>query len=137
MCGNDTCDPLYARGVIALPACCVPDTQACGSDVRPASSYLGRAIGPAHSCQAKNQPGVPDPACPTSDVSVVALAPCCKPNGHCGLFTNDVLGVDLGLGCVDPTELGIAASPDGGATPSCNYPEGGAPAFDLDASSIH
>lgn len=123
LCGNNTCNSIYAENVVALPACCVASTGACGSDVSSAGSFLGQAIPAANSCQPKGQPGMPDPTCPTNGVGVVALAPCCKPTGHCGFMTNDVLGRDLGLGCVDLADLGV--SQDGGAT-HCNY--GGGPA---------
>ena len=49
-------------------------------------------------CIEGNQPGTPDPGCPSQSLMGFELPGCCKPEGICGVQDSF-----LGLGCVDAT----------------------------------
>jgi hypothetical protein len=115
-CGADMCKSVGPVGPVFIDPCCASD--ACGLD----TGFLA-LVGAAFTdkCQAKDQPGDLDDACPTSDPSTIpfeangatvmvpieGFAGCCRANGTCGVAVNDVtsplLGklTSLGLGCVD------------------------------------
>jgi hypothetical protein len=118
---------------VYIDPCCAGADKACGLSME----FL-KAGGAefAESCQAKDQPGEPDTACPNSDAvtvpfggRMVALDPfvgCCRPSGTCGVVVNDItfgnglaaLG-QLSLGCVDaapffPNKAAVSCTPAGG-----------------------
>lgn len=125
-CGTATCEPVSILGLGAIPACCPANMDnACGLD----ATILGSFLMFDDPCQPLDQPGTPDPECPSTDEIEVpdagistSFGGCCRPNGRCGYFADTVqlgpLPIALGLGCVDSTPF-----LDGGTPPPCG--EGG------------
>jgi hypothetical protein len=87
VCGGVTCTSTSPR----LGACCLPD-GGCG-------------LGTGSECQAAEQPGSPDPGCPSHEVTSAGLVliGCCKPDDQCGVMSMS------GLGCVERTQLATFA----------------------------
>lgn len=119
-CGATTCEPQEILGQV-IPACCTTDEQ-CGLDSSALASF-GAAFEEA--CQARDQPGALDPACPAS-VSVeapdsgipITFQGCCRSDGRCGYMVDSLFGVaafEIGLGCVDSQPF-----LDGGAPAECD-----------------
>ena len=118
-CGATVCEPQEILGEV-IPACCTADDQ-CGLD----SSFLS-SFGPTFDepCQARDQPGELDPACPVS-VAVevpdsglpITFQGCCRPDvGRCGYMVDSLFGVfEIGLGCVDSQPF-----LDGGTAMACD-----------------
>jgi hypothetical protein len=101
-------------------------------------------------CQARDQPGDLDEACPAADMVAIpvggqmamldAFPGCCRPNGMCGVVVNDVSlggGIipvgSLGLGCVDaapffPDEDPVTCGAGGGGNAGGSGNAGGEPA---------
>jgi hypothetical protein len=76
-------------------------------------------------CQPRNQPGTPDPSCPSTDQIELpdaglstSFSGCCRPDRRCGYLADTVLlgplPIALGLGCVDATPF-----LDGGSPAAC------------------
>ncbi len=86
VCGGTNCPP---PPILGASACC--SGARCG-----ASGPLTSGV-----CVEKNQPGQPDPSCPSYETGALTLPGCCKPSGYCG-----VLDTALDFGCVDPAQLG-------------------------------
>jgi hypothetical protein len=114
-CGADMCkSAAVLGGTVFIDPCCA--TDACGLDTG-FLTLVGASFD--EKCQAQDQPGDLDEACPTSDASTIpfsgAMVPiagfagCCRENGTCGVVVNDVVSpilgkiTSLGLGCVDAT----------------------------------
>jgi hypothetical protein len=137
-CGAETCTSA-AVGPVYIDPCCA--TDGCGL----VTGFLG-LVGAAfeESCQARDQPGEADQACPTSSASsvpfdaggqtimipIAGFAGCCRVDGVCGVIVNDVrspvLGnlATLGLGCVDSAPFFPGAQPA-----ECGAGSGGAGGF--------
>ncbi|HEX4337156.1 MAG TPA: hypothetical protein VH062_14660 [Polyangiaceae bacterium] len=100
----------------SLPSSCCTAEGHCGVGIDDSvSSVLAISSG----CQALNQPGSVDYACPpvtSGGTNAVQYPPCCTSNGLCGISINDSLAP---LGCV-ATYTPFSRSCDG-------YPVGGAP----------
>lgn len=90
--GGNTCVPADCPPApiaqIGTP-CCSPNDK-CGLEV----SFIGAG------CIERDQPGTPDPDCPSQSFSGFNLAGCCRPDGKCG-----VRDTFIGLGCVDITAV--------------------------------
>ncbi len=56
---------------------------------------------PGSQCIERNQPGERDASCPDLNLGGIQALGCCRPNAECGY-----LDTALGLGCVDPSQLG-------------------------------
>jgi cysteine-rich repeat protein len=97
VCGNVQCDPLPDTAPSDAELCCTP-TQECG--VALPSWYGG-------SCLTRDQMGTEDAdQCGTEGAGLIGfffgfptLQGCCRPDGDCGLLTDD------GAGCVERTAL--------------------------------
>jgi hypothetical protein len=124
-CGTDTCNPLSLTfDPKYVPPCCTAD-DACGLDSTPLAQF-GFVFDEV--CQATNQPGDADAACPPSPElmipsgGVTIMAPgfpgCCRAETHtCGYLMNKfggILPLNPPLGCVDSKPF-----LDGGAPSSC------------------
>ena len=105
-CGPDRCNEvsLILPDTEPIPPCCA-DGGVCGLDGTRFQEFGANFEDP---CQALDQPGNPDPLCPSSepvplDGGLELVFPgCCKPDGRCGYLANDALGlIHLGLGCVE------------------------------------
>jgi hypothetical protein len=94
ICGGQFCSPLQVPTTpIQLNACCPPGApKSCGLDTTPITQFAPVPPG----CTQKNQPGKPDPTCPSVQVQGFFLQGCCKPSGICG---NDLSAIQLG--CVE------------------------------------
>jgi hypothetical protein len=99
LCNGQLCTSVTVPGApITLGACCPPvGPSNCGLDTSPISGIV-----PLNGCVPKNQPGKPDPTCPSLALPQGAtLGGCCKPNGLCG---NDFGAIQLG--CVNTAPYG-------------------------------
>ena len=120
-CGGASCKGTVIPLVnIAVPACCADEaTKQCGLDTSGLADF-----GPtfAEPCQALDQPGTPDPACPKSTATMVDLPSggsfplqfpgCCRANHTCGYNLDTIVGaVPLGLGCVDASPFLAGEAP--------------------------
>jgi hypothetical protein len=121
-CSSSTIGPVF------IDPCCTED-EACGLDTA-ALALLGVKF--TDECQAKDQPGVRETACPSSAptavpfqgimVPVNGFAGCCRDDGKCGVIADAItspgLGqlAQLGLGCVDSAPFfgGVPAKACGG-----------------------
>jgi hypothetical protein len=117
-CGPLRCDQvILPAGYDPIPACCA-DGNVCGLDGSRFQEFGANFEDP---CQARDQPGNPDPDCPSSTPIPTELGPelvfpgCCKPDGQCGYLADTALNlVTLGLGCVE-----AAPFLDGGVPTTC------------------
>jgi hypothetical protein len=125
-CGGGTCEGIMVPVLnIPIPPCC-PNGEsdpACGLDTS-LLSQVGVAFDPP--CQAKNQPGDLDTACPDSPpienpsipIPIPPFKGCCRAEtSTCGYMVNDIAGfLNLEMGCVDSTPFleGGTAGPCGG-----------------------
>jgi hypothetical protein len=122
-CGALTCDPLSLPFPPNSAAACCASGDVCGIDASPLAAY---GVMFADPCQAKNQAGDLDAACPVSPPITVTIANtqlnltfpgCCHTDTHACGYELDKLGglIELGFGCVDsaPFLEGGAPSPCG------------------------
>jgi hypothetical protein len=124
-CSGLSCEPLVLPGNFPPVAACCAEAGQCGLD---ASFLADNGANVTEFCQAREQPGDVDPACPAS---VPVAAPntslmltfkgCCRAEtGTCGYLFDRVgglVGLEIGLGCVDSSPFldGEAPMPCGGA----------------------
>ena len=99
-CGGASCKGTVIPFVnIAVPACCADEaTNQCGLDTSGLADFGASFSEP---CQALDQPGTPDPACPQSTATMVELPTggsfplqfpgCCRANHTCG-YNLDTIG---------------------------------------------
>lgn len=109
-CGTETCTGIRFLDAVDYLACCATATT-CGRSTVNLSPYLAMPIPEDALCQPLDQPGTPTEACPVVDVGGIEVSGCCLPEGVCGLDTTNVVGEDLGLGCIDLRELGQEVTP--------------------------
>ena len=133
MCASQTLS-IPGAPPLTLAACCSDaSTDACGLD----TTFLSM-FGPsfADSCQARDQPGPRDAACPDSTSTPVQGTPysisfhgCCRAEtGTCGYDLSKVVDIfPLGLGCVDSAPFLEGGAPlPCGDTASAGAGQGGA-----------
>lgn len=111
-CGNNTCEPAETD-LGRLNACCIEGAQ-CGI-------LLAPPIGAGGCARAKQAP-LPGSCPPVELVTLSATgsgsAPpfvsdgCCLESGLCGVVADEVWGIRLGLGCLDPHALGESLGSD-------------------------
>lgn len=114
-CGGLECDPVILPNPYPPIEACCADNGGCGLDGAQFEQYGANFDDP---CQARDQPGVLDPACPAStpietDLGMLTFPGCCTAESRCGYMVDRALGlIDLGLGCVDAQPFLEAGMPE-------------------------
>jgi hypothetical protein len=122
------CPDYKLAGIISMPACCGP-SGACGSEIDATVSQL---ISVTPGCYEHDQPGTPDPTCPSHDFinpldgTPVSFPGCCRSQSFtCGFVVDLSSQSGPSFGC---TELGGGAGASGqacgGSDPCLNCIQG-------------
>jgi hypothetical protein len=119
-CGGATCEPIDdgssvdsgARDAfvadLAMDPCCT-DTGGCG--LTSATFFPGY-------CFVRDDPGVPDPGCPSENLVLAEFDGCCRPDGRCGIDASSFTA-----GCVERTAFSEALNSGQGASLMLTFEE--------------
>jgi hypothetical protein len=122
-CSGRSCQPLVLPGAFPPVAACCTEAGQCGLD---ANFLAENGANVTEFCQARDQPGEVDSACPASapvaapnTTLTFTFKGCCRAEtGTCGYLLDRAAGlIEIGLGCVDSSPFldGEAPLPCGGA----------------------